>query len=460
MANILNLGLSAVATGTVDGITATYSPAITLTDRRIVYLRTLGTNTVTAPTFNPNGLGAQTITKGGGSALAVGDLDGDVILMYDLANTNWELLTPKAVSSSTPTLAQVLGAGQSVNGQSILSANNLNYLQLFDAGVVVGFDDGLGVLGDVSLDATKSQLYFEDPSGSGYVRIIATDNTVYHDLLLKLSAPNVNLPQETASLILSTDASKNIKGLSTTTYPSLTELAYVKGVTSAIQTQLNGKEPLKGSDDNYVTDAQLVVIGNTSGTNSGNETTATLGATINSATSATPNDTDLVPVIESSVVKKNTWTQIKAFLKTYFDTLYASQGFTLQSASTAVNPGALSTHSFADANIGTSTTYNSLVRIYVPKACYLKSVKVFVKVAGTLAVGGQNSTFSLVLNGVTDNDVSTTVKHDSTGTLVSKDNFNVAFANGDWFNFKIVHPTWGTPPTSVSYTVTSYFENL
>ena len=28
-------------------------------------------------------------------------------------------------------------------------------------------------------------------------------------------------------------------------------------------------EPLKGSDDNYVTDAQLVVIGNTSGTNTG-----------------------------------------------------------------------------------------------------------------------------------------------------------------------------------------------
>ena len=34
-----------------------------------------------------------------------------------------------------------------------------------------------------------------------------------------------------------------IGSLSTTTYPSLTELSYVKGVTSSIQTQLNGKEP-------------------------------------------------------------------------------------------------------------------------------------------------------------------------------------------------------------------------
>jgi hypothetical protein len=45
----------------------------------------------------------------------------------------------------------------------------------------------------------------------------------------------------TASQILSTDASKNLTSLAVATYPSLTELAYVKGVTSAIQTQINTK---------------------------------------------------------------------------------------------------------------------------------------------------------------------------------------------------------------------------
>ena len=40
-----------------------------------------------------------------------------------------------------------------------------------------------------------------------------------------------------------------------------------------LQTVLNNKEPLKGSDDNYVTDAQLVVISNTSGTNTGDNAT-------------------------------------------------------------------------------------------------------------------------------------------------------------------------------------------
>ena len=55
-------------------------------------------------------------------------------------------------------------------------------------------------------------------------------------------------------------------------------------------------------------------------------TDAEIGSVINSAASATPNDTDLVMSVGTSVAKKNTWTQIKAFLKTYFDTLFVKKG--------------------------------------------------------------------------------------------------------------------------------------
>ncbi len=47
----------------------------------------------------------------------------------------------------------------------------------------------------------------------------------------------------TASEIVATDGSKNLVSLAVATYPSLTELSYVKGVTSAIQTQINAKAP-------------------------------------------------------------------------------------------------------------------------------------------------------------------------------------------------------------------------
>lgn len=49
---------------------------------------------------------------------------------------------------------------------------------------------------------------------------------------------------ETASTIASFDATKNLKSLPLATYPSLTELSYVKGVTSAIQTQFTAKADL------------------------------------------------------------------------------------------------------------------------------------------------------------------------------------------------------------------------
>ncbi len=64
-------------------------------------------------------------------------------------------------------------------------------------------------------------------------------------------------------------------------------------------------------------------------------TTTKIGEVVNGASAATPNDTDLVPIVESSVTKKLTLTNLKAFLKTYFDTLYSA--LTASSFGTFIN---------------------------------------------------------------------------------------------------------------------------
>ncbi|MBK7298621.1 MAG: hypothetical protein IPI91_19225 [Flavobacteriales bacterium] len=59
------------------------------------------------------------------------------------------------------------------------------------------------------------------------------------------------------------------------------------------------------------------------------ETTTTIGALINSATAkTTPVDADMIGLMDSAasnVLKKLSWANIKATLKTYFDTLYSSR---------------------------------------------------------------------------------------------------------------------------------------
>lgn len=115
--------LIAAAGGTVNAITATYSPALTLTDGKRCYVVASGANTSTIPTFEPDGLTAHTITKKGGVALLAGDISAAlhvIILEYNLANTRWELLNPAKVNAA----ADVLGVLPAANGGSKLVARN------------------------------------------------------------------------------------------------------------------------------------------------------------------------------------------------------------------------------------------------------------------------------------------------------------------------------------------------
>jgi hypothetical protein len=92
----LGKGVWAVAGGTADAITATYSPATTApADGQLYYVRATAANMTATPTFAPDGQTARTITKFGNKALGIGDIYGagqELILRYRTSDTKYEWL--------------------------------------------------------------------------------------------------------------------------------------------------------------------------------------------------------------------------------------------------------------------------------------------------------------------------------------------------------------------------------
>lgn len=125
--------------------------------------------------------------------------------------------------------------------------------------------------------------------GSGsLVRFFANGSTTPEETISSTavnvaSGINLNLAGLTVSQILALDGSGNVQSLAVATYPSLTELTYLKGVTSAIQTQLNGKQ---------ASGSYLVAAGTTTGATSQSQN-FTDGITLNATTIVTDTTTGL-----------------------------------------------------------------------------------------------------------------------------------------------------------------------
>lgn len=88
---------AANAAGTVDAITADFTPNVALTNGTSVVVRAAGANTSAAPTFNPDALGDKTIVKGNDLALVAGDIAGAghwIEMQYDSTLDKWVLQNP------------------------------------------------------------------------------------------------------------------------------------------------------------------------------------------------------------------------------------------------------------------------------------------------------------------------------------------------------------------------------
>jgi len=216
-----------------ENVTAPATPA---TGKSIIYPKSDGL------WYSKDDAGAETSL--GGNV----DLTADVTGTLPVANGGTGVATTTAYAvlcggtTSTAALQSIAGVGTS--GQ-VLTSNGAGALPTFQSvsgtGDVVGpasatdsnfaaFDTTTGKL---IKDSTVSAASFATPSNSlkldqTSAQTITTNSPIFGVL--------------TASELVATDASKKLQSLAVATYPSLTEITYVKGVTSAIQTQLGAKQ--------------------------------------------------------------------------------------------------------------------------------------------------------------------------------------------------------------------------
>lgn len=145
------------------------------------------------------------------------------------------------LTSSEETFVQNLAGLSYVTGD-ILYYNGtvLTRLAIGSASQVLNVSNGIPTWASVGSGTVTSVSVVTANGVSGSVATSTTTPAI--TLTLGAITPSaVQISGLTASQIVGTDASKNLVSLAVATYPSLTELTYLKGVTSALQTQIDAK---------------------------------------------------------------------------------------------------------------------------------------------------------------------------------------------------------------------------
>lgn len=205
------------------------------------------------------GTGLTTIAAG--SVLAANSLDtlsavtstsGTKVLTNTSGTVSWETQAGGGNVSNTGTplnnQVAIWTDATTIEGDSALtfdtSTDTLAGFSIL-TGAAAGFTLNTATNGDITLDPGGSGTLTLN-AGSGGVDI--TTDAGNSNITLTPHGSGINVLSNaqvsslTASEIVITDASKNLVSAAVATYPSLTELTYLKGVTSSIQTQLNGKQ--------------------------------------------------------------------------------------------------------------------------------------------------------------------------------------------------------------------------
>lgn len=350
------------------------------------------------------------------------------------------------------TLAEVLVNGNSTGGSNIVSPNGNSIASIFNSYLYLR--GGASNKGELYLSTQEADLYnavggFFAVEGllttDKYFKVTTAKNIINHDVQVDYNSPLNNFPQETASRVAIFDASKNLKAADTTTYPSLTELSYVKGVTSAIQTQINSKQDA---------DADLTSWAGVTRA-SGFDTFA-----------ATPSSANLRLLLTDETGTGAAYFQDGALGTPSSGTLTnctglpiagitGYQGYVMTAFHTTTNPADATAYYWgSDFALGATTTAN-ILRIYPPKAGTLKAV--FLK---TRCTAGSNEAvgISVIKNNTTTTSLGS-IDLSATATNNIFSGLNISF-NGTTDYLEMVYDatTWATNPTNLRGYAALYFE--
>lgn len=265
---------------------------------------------------------------------------------YDLSqNRTWTIPTYTLTPATTSVLGGVIiGSGITVQPDGTISVSTnyqtpITLTTINNSGSATFISNVLNIptytlsgLGGQPLSANLTSLSELTYSSLGFVKMSAS-GTFSLDTNTYITSVGTGVTNE----ITYWSGTNTLGSLSTSTYPSLTELSYVKGVTSSIQTQLNAK----GSGT--VTSIAALTLG-TSGTD--------LSSTVANSTT-TPVITLNVP--DASVTARgviSTGSQTISGAKTFNSTLTSASTFIANSTITATSNG----HRFGNLQIDTTGT--------------------------------------------------------------------------------------------------------
>jgi fructose-specific component phosphotransferase system IIB-like protein len=341
---------------------------------------------------------------------------GDVIELYwGSADVNMEIIHESAqtspfahpaVQSTILTITQQSGI---MAGTGITAINSLTGAAQT---IVAGTTET-----DFAISSSGTSHTFNLPDASATARDVITTGT-QTIAGTKTFSSNIKIPAVGSQLILQVASDGTVSGMPTATYASPAELIYVKGVTSAIQTQINGKQAIITGAATTITTSDLTasraLISNASG----------------KVAVSTVTDTELGYV---SGVTSEIQTQLN------------SKGYTL--ALTSVAGNLLTGQTYYFGNVGRSPiTTADQSRVYIPKTGTIKKAYI------TQYSGSQGTITSITVNIRLNNTTDTLVATSTTNTVFRTYNNNALSINvteGDYIEIKVTSVSSVAPITNV-----------